>query len=110
MWRLIGLAIVYHALGRKEDSDAALEELIRDCAHEAAWNIAYCVAYRGEVDSAFEWLERALEYKDSGLGDTPWTWQFKPLMNDPRWLPFLRKIGRAPEQLAAIKFEVKLPK
>jgi len=28
---------------------------------------------------------------------------------DPRWLPFLRKIGKAPEQLAAIKFDVKLP-
>jgi hypothetical protein len=28
---------------------------------------------------------------------------------DPRWLPFLRKIGKAPEQLAAIKFDVKVP-
>ena len=26
---------------------------------------------------------------------------------DPRWLPFLRKLGLAPEQLAAIKFDVK---
>jgi hypothetical protein len=28
---------------------------------------------------------------------------------DPHWLPFLRKIGRAPEQLAAIEFDVALP-
>jgi hypothetical protein len=29
--------------------------------------------------------------------------------DDPRWLPFLRSIGKAPEQLAAIEFEVTLP-
>ncbi|MGV8922180.1 MAG: hypothetical protein ACOH1L_02380 [Thermomonas sp.] len=27
---------------------------------------------------------------------------------DPRWLPFLRKIGMAPEQMGAIRFEVRL--
>jgi hypothetical protein len=27
----------------------------------------------------------------------------------PRWLPFLRKIGYAPEQLAKIEFKVTLP-
>lgn len=26
--------------------------------------------------------------------------------DDPRWLPFLRKVGIAPEQLAEIRFEV----
>jgi hypothetical protein len=31
------------------------------------------------------------------------------LHDDPRWLPFLRKVGVAPEQVAAIRFDVKLP-
>jgi hypothetical protein len=31
------------------------------------------------------------------------------LHQDPRWLPFLRKLGKASEQLATIKFDVKLP-
>lgn len=30
------------------------------------------------------------------------------LHSDPRWLPFLRKVGKAPEQLVAIRFEVAL--
>jgi hypothetical protein len=34
----------------------------------------------------------------------------KELDNDPRWLPFLRSIGRAPEQLAKIQFNPPLPK
>jgi hypothetical protein len=34
---------------------------------------------------------------------------FANLHQDPRWLPFLRRLGKAPEQLAAIEFDVKLP-
>ena len=34
---------------------------------------------------------------------------FANLHDDPRWLPFLRKIGKAPEQLAAINFDVTVP-
>jgi hypothetical protein len=32
------------------------------------------------------------------------------LHKDPRWLPLLRRLGLAPEQLAAIKFDIKVPK
>jgi len=32
-----------------------------------------------------------------------------PLHSDPRWLPFLRRIGYSPEQLAKIEFKVTLP-
>lgn len=38
------------------------------------------------------------------------TRRFTNLHEDPRWLPFLRKLGMAPEQLAAIKFDVSVPK
>ncbi len=34
---------------------------------------------------------------------------FDKIHADPRWLPFLRKIGRSPEQLAKIEFKVSLP-
>ena len=34
---------------------------------------------------------------------------FSNLHDDPRWLPFLERIGRSPAQLATIEFEVKLP-
>jgi hypothetical protein len=34
---------------------------------------------------------------------------FHKIHADPRWLPFLRKIGKAPEQLAKIEFKVRLP-
>ena len=62
--RLIGLSMAYHALGRKAESDAALAELIAKYEKTAAYYIAYVLAYRGEADRAFEWLDKAVEYHD----------------------------------------------
>ena len=108
-WRLDGLTLVHHALGHHAQSDAALAELISKYEKESSWNIAYLCAFRGEADRAFEWLDKAIDYKDTGLRDTAWSWEFSNIHSDPRWLPFLRKIGHAPEQVAAIKFDLKLP-
>ena len=47
--------------------------------------------------------------QDPGLSEIAVEPLFANLHDDPRWLPFLRKIGKAPEQLAAIKFDVKVP-
>ena len=33
----------------------------------------------------------------------------RPLKKDPRWLPFLERIGTSPAQLDAIEFKVSLP-
>ena len=110
MWKMVGLPMAYHALGRKADSDAALAALIAKYEKEAPYNIAYVYAFRGEADKAFEWLDKAVEYGDPGLGEIVTENLFDKIHADPRWLPFLRKLGKAPEQLAAIEFKVTLPK
>jgi hypothetical protein len=48
-------------------------------------------------------------YQDQGLNEIVAQRLFGPIHSDARWLPFLRKIGKAPEQLAQIKFKVTLP-
>jgi hypothetical protein len=73
------------------------------------YNIAYVYAFRGEADKAFEWLDKAVQYEDPGLIDIAAENLFDKIHSDSRWLPFLRKIGRAPEQLAKIQFKVTLP-
>jgi TolB-like protein/cytochrome c-type biogenesis protein CcmH/NrfG len=108
-WRTIGLPMAYHALGKAAESDAALAELIEEYEEGAAYNIAYVYAFRGEADSAFEWLDKAVQYNDPGLSDIAATPEFANIHDDPRWLPFLESIGKSPEQLAAIEFEVTLP-
>jgi len=109
VWRINGLPMAYHALGRNADSDAALAREIEQDRKEGPYNIAYVYAFRGEADAAFEWLEKAVEYGDSGLSDIVGEILFDKIHSDPRWLPFLRKIGKAPEQLAKIEFHVTLP-
>jgi TolB-like protein len=110
VWRAIGLPMVYHALGRKGDSDAALATLIGKYEKDTAYNVAYVYAFRGEADKAFEWLDKAVAYRDPGLSEIVPERLFDKIRRDPRWLPFLSKIGKAPEQLATIEFKVTLPK
>jgi TolB-like protein len=109
-WSKIGLPMVLHALGRKAESDAALAQLIREEAESAAYNIAYVHAFRNEPDKAFQWLDRARLTHDPGLSGIAVEPLFDNIKRDPRWLAYLRELGRAPEQLAAIKFDVTVPK
>jgi TolB-like protein/Flp pilus assembly protein TadD len=105
-WRTIGLPMAYCALGRKVDADAALNALIAKYEKDAAYNIAYVYAFCGDADKAFEWLDKAVAYQDPGLSEIVAENLFDKIHSDPRWLPFLRKIGKVPDQLAKIEFKV----
>jgi TolB-like protein/Tfp pilus assembly protein PilF len=107
--RLFGLVVVYHSLGRKLESDAALAEFIAKYEETRPYTIASSLAFRGEADRAFEWLEKA-----AALDTSEATWNlhdpmFSNIHDDPRWLPFLESIGMSPAQLGAIEFNVIIP-
>jgi adenylate cyclase len=109
IYKMIGLPMAYHALGRKADSDAALAALTAKYEKDAPCNIASVYAFRGEADKAFAWLDKAVEYGDPGISEIVTDNLFDKIHANPRWLPFLRKVGKAPEQLAKIEFKVTLP-
>ena len=108
-WRQIGLPMVWHALGDKAQSAAALADLIHKYEKEMSYNIAYVHAWCNEFELAFEWLDKAVAYQDAGLSEIVLQPEFAKLRDDPRWLLFLHKLGKSPEQLAAIKFDLLLP-
>ena len=108
--RLVGLAMAHHVLGQKFESDAALAEVIEKYAEGYPLSIAYVFAFRGEADRAFEWLDKAARGHNLFFHAVAGHPMFANIHADPRWLPFLRKHGLAPEQLAAIKFDVTVPK
>jgi TolB-like protein/Flp pilus assembly protein TadD len=110
VWRMISLPLVHCALGRKAEADEAFAALIAKYEKDAPFNIAHDYAFCGNADKAFEWLDKALVDKDPGLSEIAAENLFAKIHSDPRWLPFLRKIGMAPEQLAKIEFKVTLPK
>jgi tetratricopeptide (TPR) repeat protein len=109
-WRLTQVSTANHALGHGAESDAALAELVRKHAQSHPAYIATALAFRGEADGAFVWLDKAADYHDPSLGSIIGHPFFANIHDDPRWLAFLRKQDMAPEQLAAIKFDVKVPK
>jgi len=108
-YRLLTLAMAYHVLGRPAEFAATMAEAIGKYEAEMSYNIAYVYAFGGQPDLAFAWLDKAVQHNDSGLIEVTTQPLFAPLHGDPRWLPFLRKIGRSPEQLASIHFKVTLP-
>ena len=93
VYRLTGTAIAQHALGNASASDAALQELIENWSSVAAYQVAQVFAYRGQNDDAFDWLERAYDNRDSGLPMLLPDPLLSSLREDPRWEPFLDKMG-----------------
>jgi tetratricopeptide (TPR) repeat protein len=86
-------ALTYYALGRKEESDAALIELITKYHASDAFEIATIYAFRNQPDEAFEWLERAYAQRDPSLMSTKVEALLKNLHNDPRFAAFLKKLN-----------------
>ena len=91
---LWALALVHRALGQGPESDAALRRLIETEPDSSGFQIAEIYADRGEIDTAFAWLDRAYAARDTGLSDIMRT---SPLLRslhaDPRWGQLLKRIG-----------------
>jgi tetratricopeptide (TPR) repeat protein len=93
MWRLEGEALVYAAMHRRADSDAALAELTQKFQQESPYVVATVYGYRGEVDPAFQWLERALKERDATLTSIKSDPLFQKIKSDPRYAALLQKAG-----------------
>ncbi len=91
--RWTGEALAYYALGRTEDSNRALKQLIATHQDDSAFQIGEIYAYRGETDKAFAWLDRAYRQRDSGLPEMKTSPLMKSLLQDPRRAELLRKMG-----------------
>jgi hypothetical protein len=50
-------------------------------------------SYRGSLNKAFEWLERARTQHDGGLAELRGDPLLRPLESDPRYPAFLTKMG-----------------
>lgn len=92
------LAMVYHALGRDVEANAALERLTATPGLSAAVRAAEVYAYRGAVNESFNWLARAYDKVDierrrsehwGWLVQMRWSPFLKPLHADPRWHQWL---------------------
>ena len=90
--KLSGEALAYYAAGRREESDKALNDLIAYHQDDAAYQIAEAYAYRGDIDNAFQWMDRALRQRDPGSPELKSSPLMKSLRQDPRFAELLKKM------------------
>lgn len=113
--RLLATGLAAHRLERTAVADGTFRELEALHARGAAtaYMLACASAWRGDRDAAFAWLGRA-----ATRDDTEYDADFAQVLVDPllrslhddaRWSTFLARIGRGPEQLAAIVVREPLP-
>jgi TolB-like protein/Tfp pilus assembly protein PilF len=91
-WKSFGLEIIYYKMGRMNEADKKLEELIRNNENDAAYQIAEIYAFRNEKDKAFEWLERAYKQRDGGLTNITGDPLLREIVKDPRYAAFMKKM------------------
>src|SRR5437870_271082 len=97
--RLLIVSCALWGQKRVAESDAALNELIKNDAETAAYQIAEVYAYRGDKDRAFEWLERAGRQRDPGLTGLRKDPLLPNLYDEQRWNAFLHTMDLADDQL-----------
>ena len=106
-YRVKGTALAMHALGRQEEHEAALAELIERWGEQWPPEVAHVYAWIGDVDAALLWAEKELEEEGAFLpADALF---YASISDDPRWAKFLERAGSSPDQLDAIEFQVTLP-
>ena len=87
--KLTGQVQVYHALGRAQDSNAALAKLIAKHDADSAYQVAEVYAFRGKSAKSFAWLQRAYNQRDAGLPEIKTDPLLKNLRHDLRYTEFL---------------------
>jgi len=92
-YRRTGRAIIYLALGRKVDADAALQELLAKDSLGFPYQIAGVFAARGDIQSAVDWLQRDYDRKMYGILDAKVDPLLKPLAREPRFIALMNKFA-----------------
>ena len=84
--------------GRREEAMRTIDELLARSKNEYVRprRIAQIYIHLGEVDRAFDWLERAFDEHDSKLTILKVAPVYDPLRDDPRFDDLLRRVGFSP--------------
>jgi tetratricopeptide (TPR) repeat protein len=90
---LVCQAVTYGRIGRRTDAAAALAAIKSAFGDAAAYQYMQIYAQWGDVPRALEWLEKALQLKDSGLEKMKIDPLLDPLRNEPRFQAVMRELN-----------------
>jgi TolB-like protein len=96
-FRLIGPPLALDALGRRGEADKILGQALasKTIPSSAAYQLALIYAERGQTDTAFQWLQRALQQRDAGMHWMKFDPILKGLSSDPRFKALLVQMHQA---------------
>jgi tetratricopeptide (TPR) repeat protein len=86
------VALFYAHAGQKEEANAMIKEAIESDPRLMPAAIAYWHTAVGNIDLAFEYLEKAYEARDELLFDIKVDPLWDPLRSDPRFAVLLQKL------------------
>ena len=92
-WKRYSRILALSAQENHEQAEALLEQMIVDDGHRAAYQITEILAFRGDIDRAFEWFQRAHDQKDSGMREIIGNYFLRNLHDDSRWEDMLNLMG-----------------
>lgn len=94
-WSQITLAIALAMYGQAEEAREILKNLeaSQEKVNVSPLGISLIFTYLGDLDSAFKYLDKAVEYKDIWLVSLKYCPEYEPLRSDPRFDGILDKIG-----------------
>ncbi len=92
-WKRYSLILAYTALDQDDKAQPLLDQMIAEDGGRSAYQVAEILAFRGDIDPAFEWLQRACDQKDGGISELIGNHFFNNLHTDPRWAGFLNRLG-----------------
>jgi tetratricopeptide (TPR) repeat protein len=90
---LAGTAMAEYSLGNEQASRRALDRLIANYGTVSASYIGETIAWRGDYDEAFKWLERAYAQDDLELIQIKSDPMLRRLSGDARYAALIAKLG-----------------
>lgn len=91
--RMLGRILAHHDLGHDRESREALAALTDAYGGRDSYLVAAGHAWRGELDAAFQWLDRAVAEHAAGVWQVQGDLRFRKLRGDPRFAALLRKMN-----------------
>jgi TolB-like protein/Tfp pilus assembly protein PilF len=92
-WRWAIQTAAEYNLGHLDESERVMNEMIDKYGQITPYAIAIAYVWRGQSDTAFEWLERAYQQRDSGIAQLQALFGISEVRKDPRYAKLLRKMN-----------------
>jgi len=91
-WKDYSSILALTALGRRDEAQPKLDRMMEQHGQDAAYQVAELLAFRGDIDGSFEWLDRAYRQRDAGMSELKGNYFLANLRDDARWPELLEKL------------------